>query len=49
MNVGDAAARAFYAASMADLMKTGKKNDYLQGLRFSVPAGDQGDRDKPFK
>jgi hypothetical protein len=46
-SVGDA--RAFYAASMAELMKTGKKNDYLQGLRFSVPAGDQGYRDKPFK
>ncbi|MEX2271924.1 MAG: hypothetical protein WD690_10655 [Vicinamibacterales bacterium] len=46
-SVGDA--RAFYAASMAELMKTGKKNDYLQGLRFTVPPGDQGDRDKPFK
>lgn len=24
-------------------------HDYLQGLRFAVPSGDQGDRDKPFK
>lgn len=42
-------ARVFYAASVSEFMKTGKKNDYLQGFRFSVPASDQGDPDKPFK
>lgn len=42
-------ARAFYAASIDEMMKTGRKNDYLQGLRFSVPSGNQGYRDKPAK
>lgn len=30
------------------MMKQNKKNEYLQGFRFDVPSGDQGDRDKPF-
>lgn len=29
-------------------MKTGKPNEYLQGFRFDVAKGDQGDRDRPF-
>lgn len=41
-------ARRFYAESMMAMMKENKKNDYLQGLRFQVAKGDQGDRDKPF-
>jgi hypothetical protein len=42
------AARRFYAESIQTMMKTGKPNEYLQGFRFTPPAGDQGDRDKPF-
>lgn len=42
-------ARAFYAATISELMKTWKMNDYLQGFRFSIPKGNQGDPDKPFK
>ena len=42
-------ARRFYADSMMQLMKTGKPNEYLQGFRFAVPKGDQGDRDRPFE
>jgi hypothetical protein len=38
-------ARKFYAESIGLMMK-GKPNDYLKGLRFTPPAGDQGDRDK---
>jgi hypothetical protein len=41
-------ARRFYAESIQAMMKTGKPNDYLQGFRFTPPAGDQGDSDKPF-
>ena len=41
-------ARKFYADSMMAMMKENKKNEYLQGFRFTVPSGDQGDRDKPF-
>lgn len=41
-------ARKFYADSIMAMMKQGKANEYLQGLTFKVPAGDQGDRDKPF-
>jgi hypothetical protein len=44
-DVGDA--RRFYAESIAALMK-GKPNEYVQGFRFTVARGDQGDRDKPF-
>jgi hypothetical protein len=44
-NVDDA--RKYDAESIMALMK-GKPNDYVQGFRFSVPQGDQGDRDKPF-
>jgi hypothetical protein len=40
-------ARRFYAESMAQMMKTGEPNEYLKGFRFTVPKGDQGDRDKP--
>lgn len=40
--------RKFYADSMMAMMKQNKKNEYLQGFRFKVPAGDQGDRDRPF-
>ena len=40
-------ARRYYAESIMALMK-GKPNEYVQGFRFSVPSGDQGDRDKPF-
>jgi hypothetical protein len=39
-------ARRHYAESIMALMK-GKPNAYLQGFQFSVPAGDQGDRDRP--
>lgn len=42
-------ARKFYAESMMAMMKKGTKNDYLQGFIFTVPTGDQGDRDKPFE
>jgi hypothetical protein len=35
-------------AGFRRLMKENKKNEYLQGFRFTVPSGDQGDRDKPF-
>jgi hypothetical protein len=41
-------ARRFYAESMMAMMKQSKKNEYLQGFRFPVASGDQGDRDKPF-
>jgi len=41
-------ARKFYADTMMTFMKEKKKNDYLQGFRFQVAKGDQGDRDKPF-
>jgi len=41
-------ARRFYAESIQTMMKTGKPNEYLQGFRFTLPTGDQGDRDKPF-
>ena len=41
-------ARRFYAESITAMMKQNKKNDYLQGFRFQVASGDQGDRDKPF-
>jgi hypothetical protein len=41
-------ARKFYAESMMAMMKQNKKNEYLQGFRFKPPAGDQGDRDRPF-
>lgn len=41
-------ARKFYAESMMAMMKQNKKNEYLQGFRFRVPTGDQGDRDRPF-
>jgi hypothetical protein len=40
-------ARRYYAESIMALMK-GKPNDYTKGFRFTVPGGDQGDRDKPF-
>jgi hypothetical protein len=38
-------ARKFYAESIGMMMK-GKPNDYLKGLRFTPPTGNQGDRDK---
>jgi hypothetical protein len=41
-------ARRFYKESIQAMMKTGKPNEYLQGFRFTLPRGDQGDRDKPF-
>src|ERR687898_2337846 len=41
-------ARKFYADSMMAFMKQNKKNEYLEGFRFQVAKGDQGDRDKPF-
>ncbi|MCA1586995.1 MAG: hypothetical protein LC791_20240 [Acidobacteria bacterium] len=41
-------ARKFYADSMMAFMKQNKKNEYLEGFRFEVAKGDQGDRDKPF-
>lgn len=41
-------ARKFYADSIMMMMKQNKKNEYLQGFRFQVLSGDQGDRDKPF-
>ncbi|MGH6915510.1 MAG: hypothetical protein ACREH3_17620, partial [Geminicoccales bacterium] len=30
------------------VITTNKKNEYLEGFRFQVAKGDQGDRDKPF-
>jgi hypothetical protein len=42
-------ARRFYADSMMQLMKSGKPTEYLQGFRFTVAKGDQGDRDRPFE
>jgi hypothetical protein len=30
------------------MMKEGKPNEYMQGFRFQVPKGDQGDPDKPL-
>lgn len=42
-------ARKFYADTMMAMMKENKKNEYLEGFTFSVPSGDQGDRDKPFQ
>jgi hypothetical protein len=41
-------ARKFYADTMMAFMKENKKNEYLEGFRFQVSKGDQGDRDKPF-
>lgn len=41
-------ARKFYADTMMAFMKQNKKNEYLEGFRFQVAKGDQGDRDKPF-
>src|SRR5918994_345972 len=41
-------ARKFYAESIMAMMQQGKKNDYLQGLRFKAASTEQGDRDKPF-
>jgi hypothetical protein len=41
-------ARRYYAESIMALMK-GQPNEYVQGFRFTVPRGDQGDRDKPFR
>src|ERR687897_2149498 len=41
-------ARKFYADTIMAMMKQNKKSEYLQGFRFRVPAGDQGDRDRPF-
>ena len=40
-------ARKFYSDSIAMMMK-GKPGDYLQGFRFKLPTGNQGDRDKPM-
>jgi hypothetical protein len=40
-------ARRFYAESIMAMMK-GKPNEYVQGFRFALPQGEQGDRDKPF-
>jgi hypothetical protein len=43
-NVEDA--RKFYADSIMAMMK-GKPGEYLEGFRFQLPQGSQGDRDKP--
>jgi hypothetical protein len=40
-------ARKFYAESVAMMMKQGKPNEYMTGLRFTA-KGDHGDGDKPF-
>lgn len=41
-------ARRFYSESVASMMKTGKPNEYMQGFRFQVAGGGQGDPDKPL-
>lgn len=41
-------ARRFYAESIQQMMKTGKANEYLQGLRFTAPQRAAADPDRAF-
>jgi hypothetical protein len=41
-------ARRFYAESIQEMMKTGKPNEYLQGLRFTAPRRAAADPDRVF-
>ena len=41
-------ARRFYAESTQELMKTGKPNEYLRGLRFTAPQRAAADPARTF-